>query len=95
MGCSVLKVERRPNEKKEGKVDKRIRECRRCGAGDVIDRVDPRYGSYSQCIQCGHEEVGPDENKTAATPRETRTIRVNRGRALPALSPIRIWQGQV
>ena len=66
---------------------KPIRECQRCG-GNVLERVHPTYGLYSQCVQCGHDE-------TAATPREILTGRGNRGRAVPELSPVRIWQGQV
>ena len=65
---------------------KRIRECRGCG-GNVIEREDPRYGLYLQCLQCGHEAK-------QANPREVLTRTVNRGRALPGLSPIRIGRGQ-
>ena len=65
---------------------KRIRECRGCG-GNVIEWEDARYGLYSQCLQCGHEAK-------QANPREVLTRTVNRGRALPGLSPIRTGRGQ-
>ena len=65
---------------------KRIRSCQRCG-GDVVDRVHPRYGQYSECVQCGRDE-------TTTNPGDILTSTVSRGRALPELSPIRIWQGR-
>ena len=73
---------------------KPIRDCRRCGSGDVLQRRHPNYGLYSECLQCGHEEVGSAEDEKAAIPRGMPTIRVNRGIALPELSPMRTGQGE-
>ena len=73
---------------------KPIRDCRRCGSGDVLQRRHPNYGLYSECLQCGREEVAPPEDEKAAIPREIPIIRANRGNALPELSPIRMWQGE-
>ena len=73
---------------------KPIRDCRRCGSGDVLRRRHPNYGFYSECLQCGHDEVETDEGENAANPREIMTIRVDGGQGVPELSPIRMWQGR-
>lgn len=70
---------------------KPIRDCRRCGSGNVLQRRHPNYGPYSVCLQCGRDELEIEDDERAVPSREMQIIR---GQALPDLSTIRIWQGQ-
>ena len=52
-----------------------LRACPRCG-GDLHVTED-LYGSYNQCMQCGHIQDLPDERVTASVKRVTAKVKDN------------------
>ncbi len=52
-----------------------LRACPRCG-GD-LHATEDLYGSFHQCIQCGHIQDLPDERLTVSAKRAVATAKDN------------------